>query len=69
MTERDWIRKHKNDQKVKAWIRSNPPPAEWRGSKLSYAYLNMLLYSKVAFMAGLAFGLGCWWLGKKMIKT
>lgn len=38
---RDWILEHKADPDVKQWLRDNPPPRGWLGTKMEYAYTEM----------------------------
>ena len=33
-----WIRKHRTDPAVRAWLEKHPPPAEWTGTPLEWAY-------------------------------
>ncbi len=36
-----WIVRHKHNRGLKAWLRENPPPKEWTGSRLQWAYTEM----------------------------
>ena len=36
-----WIKMHKNNRKVKAWLKKNRPPEIWKGTDLEYAYTEM----------------------------
>ena len=37
----DWIRKYRRDPRVVKWIARHPPPVEWEGRAIEYAYLEM----------------------------
>lgn len=39
--ERRWINEHRGDPKVREWIRDHPPPPEWEGSAMQWAYTEM----------------------------
>ena len=36
-----WCKHYENDPRVLAWLEKNPPPKEWQGSRLEYAYTEM----------------------------
>lgn len=36
-----WVSKHRRDPRVTRWLTKHPPPAEWEGSAIEYAYLEM----------------------------
>jgi hypothetical protein len=62
--ERRWINEHHRDPQVKAWLRDHPPPPEWEGSPLQWAYTEMPQPT-----TGMIVGLGligvaglAWWL-------
>lgn len=38
---REWIRRHRDDPDVKAWLEANPPPKGWRGTRLEWAWAEM----------------------------
>lgn len=38
---RRWCRANSHNPKVLAWIEKNPPPKDWKGSKLQWAYTEM----------------------------
>lgn len=40
---RDWCERHRKTQEVDQWLQENPPPAEWRDSRLEWAYTEMPL--------------------------
>ncbi len=41
MIMRDWCEKYKHDVGVLYWLEHNPPPAEWTGSVLEWAFTEM----------------------------
>lgn len=41
---RAWCERYGKLPAVQKWLRENPPPAEWRGSPVEYAYLEMPLW-------------------------
>lgn len=36
-----WIKAHRKDMRVLRWLRDNPPPAEWKGTAMEYAFSEM----------------------------
>jgi len=36
-----WKRKNENDARVLKWIAAHPPPEEWTGTPLEYAFVEM----------------------------
>lgn len=38
---RDWCERYKYDGRVLAWLAKFPPPPEWKGTALEYAYTEM----------------------------
>ncbi len=57
-----WSRNHRRDPEVAAWLRENPVPEDWVGTRLSWAYNSMpdrgKVWSGVGVLAGLAL---VWW--------
>lgn len=51
---RKWIKEHRQDPKVKAWLKKHPPPPEWEGSRMEYAYTEMPQVSSVLIVGGIA---------------
>ena len=41
--------------KARKWLEQNPPPAEWKGSKLDYAVTEMPTFSQAKALCGLGF--------------
>jgi len=41
MIMRDWCEKYKDDARVIYWLEHNPPPAEWTGSALEWAFIEI----------------------------
>lgn len=43
MNERmaDWCKRNANNPRVLEWLKRNPPPKDWRGSVLEWAYTEM----------------------------
>lgn len=39
---RAWCKRNFGNPLVRAWIAANPPPKEWQGSRLEWAYTEML---------------------------
>jgi hypothetical protein len=39
---RTWCETFENDSKVKAWIEKNPPPPDWKGTPIQWAFTEML---------------------------
>ena len=37
----EWCKAHARSRKVRAWLARNPPPKEWRGSPMEWAYTEM----------------------------
>lgn len=40
-----WCRRHQHVSEVALWSVGNPPPSDWTGTPLEYAYLEMVWYS------------------------
>lgn len=38
---KNWCNKYKNNPGVKKWLKKNPPPKIWKGTKIEYAYTEM----------------------------
>ena len=38
---RRWIRAHFKSDVVQAWLAANPPPRDWKNSKMAWAYQAM----------------------------
>lgn len=36
-----WIDENRHNINVKNWLKKNPPPEIWKGTKLEYAYTEM----------------------------
>ena len=36
-----WVEKYGQDPRVLAWLKNNPPPAQWQGTPEEYAYTEM----------------------------
>jgi hypothetical protein len=56
VTERDWIKQHRRDPAVRSWLRDHPPPDEWRGTPMQWAFTERPEPSRVlpVVLAGLA---------------
>lgn len=39
MTE--WCQRHANNKGLRAWLATNPPPPEWEGTDVQWAYTEM----------------------------
>ena len=61
--ERRWIKQHRSDPAVRAWLRDHPPPAEWEGSPMQWAFTERPDASRVLPALAVAAGLfGVVWL-------
>lgn len=38
---KSWIEKYENDPRVKKWLSENPPPKNWKGDAILYAFTEM----------------------------
>lgn len=38
---RGWIERHRDDPAVAAWLKKNPPPAQWQGTPMEWAFTEM----------------------------
>lgn len=38
---RNWIREYQNNPGVIRWLSENPPPAEWQGTPMEWAFEEM----------------------------
>lgn len=48
-----WVRKNRNNIDVINWTIENPPPADWQGTDLEYAYAERPSFNgKSALMMG-----------------
>lgn len=36
-----WCKRNYNDPAVRKWVEENPPPKEWEGSRIEWAYTEM----------------------------
>lgn len=61
---RTWVREHRQDPKVRAWLKANPPPADWDGSALEWAYTERPDVSAGSIVGVLVGGAALLGLGK-----
>lgn len=38
---RAWVAAHRKDTRVLRWLKDNPPPADWKGTAMEYAFTEM----------------------------
>ena len=64
-----WVRENRRNPDVRSWAASNPPPDDWEGTELEWAYTAMPNPEKVrtllwasAFVGAAALG---WWLWRR----